>query len=439
MKKLFIIFIGVLAAILALTAFVVSILSRDIPPPDTKDLAPRQVIIPREENAFYDLERLGNSADGTLIVREPASILDYLVGKEWNATVIAKALEENKQALSFFDAAVQKSKFQDPAFAEPTTISLEARPAVIGSLQKIARVSALKALYLMKQGREKEAIEEAMKSIELGGKVQGSQGTMIHYLTGMAMKQVGLEVMQRIVREAKTLSPDVLRSYIPRLVKFTQNEDALRQAFKMEYYLNAQSIDMMASGKLWFGTDLGILPAPGVDSPYVEKLLKNRFYFKPNKTKLLFVQFYRDHIAAVEKPCAQIEIKEPERKIPNPSSVKLLVTENAVGELMYDASVGGLKNVIISKCEEDFLVAATQLIFALRAYKLERNNLPVSLQDLVPQYISQIPQDPFDGKPIRYSATKKILYSVGQDGIDSGGSGGERWQEMPDPTFKLNF
>ena len=47
--------------------------------------------------------------------------------------------------------------------------------------------------------------------------------------------------------------------------------------------------------------------------------------------------------------------------------------------------------------------------------------------------------DPFDGKPIRYSKDKKIIYSVGEDGVDSGGSAGDDWRKMPDPTFSVDF
>jgi hypothetical protein len=427
-KKLFIVFCGVFAAILAFATIVVFVFSRDILPPDDKDLALKTIVIPKEENAFYDLERLGNSLEKTLVVREPPDIFDYLAGKKWDEAAIAKALEENKYALSLFDAAVQKPKFQDPAFADPTKISLGARITTVSATNSIVRISALMALHLMKQGREKEALDEAMKIVELGGKMQKSQGTFIHYLAAAGIKRVGLETIQRIARESKMLSPEIVRPYITRLETFTQNEEELRQAFKMEYHMNALSTDMVASGKLWFGAEEGVPPAPGADHP---------FHFKPNKTKLLFAQLSRDYIADVGKPCAQIETKEVERKIPKPSAVKLLFTENGIGQLMYDAAAVGLKELIISKCGEDFHVAATQAMLALRAYRVAQGVYPASLQELVPNYIPQIPLDPFDGQPIRYSATKKILYSVGKDGVDSGGSEGDNWQDMPDPTFKI--
>ena len=45
-----------------------------------------------------------------------------------------------------------------------------------------------------------------------------------------------------------------------------------------------------------------------------------------------------------------------------------------------------------------------------------------SLESLVPKYINSIPLDPYDGQPFKYSKSKAIVYSVGKDLKDSGGS-----------------
>lgn len=84
-------------------------------------------------------------------------------------------------------------------------------------------------------------------------------------------------------------------------------------------------------------------------------------------------------------------------------------------------------------------VSVTQLLFALRAYRSETGDLPLALEELVPKYIPKVFEDPFDGKPIRYSKDKKILYSVGKDLIDSGGSEIGDTDEMPDPSFRIGF
>ena len=61
---------------------------------------------------------------------------------------------------------------------------------------------------------------------------------------------------------------------------------------------------------------------------------------------------------------------------------------------------------------------------ALRCYKSERQNLPARLEDLVPKYISKVPQDPFSQGPMVYrpqAGATWLVYSVGPDGVDDGG------------------
>jgi hypothetical protein len=60
---------------------------------------------------------------------------------------------------------------------------------------------------------------------------------------------------------------------------------------------------------------------------------------------------------------------------------------------------------------------------AIERYRLVTGKLPEQLGDLVPQYLKEVPLDPFDGKPIRYLRTKPgyRLYSILDDGQDNGG------------------
>jgi hypothetical protein len=60
---------------------------------------------------------------------------------------------------------------------------------------------------------------------------------------------------------------------------------------------------------------------------------------------------------------------------------------------------------------------------ALRCYQFEQGRVPARLDDLVTNYLSKVPQDPFRGRPLIYRAqgTNWLLYSVGPDGVDHGG------------------
>lgn len=81
---------------------------------------------------------------------------------------------------------------------------------------------------------------------------------------------------------------------------------------------------------------------------------------------------------------------------------------------------------------------AIDLLMAIELYRAEVGGLPSSLNDLVPNYLSEVPLDPFDpeGGLLRYrifdepdeSGRTYLLYSVGRDGVDNGGHlGADNW------------
>ena len=57
----------------------------------------------------------------------------------------------------------------------------------------------------------------------------------------------------------------------------------------------------------------------------------------------------------------------------------------------------------------------------------------------MPDYLDAVPRDGFDGTPLRYSRRDRKLWSVGVDGIDTGGHGGDDLEEMSEPTFPVGF
>jgi hypothetical protein len=82
-------------------------------------------------------------------------------------------------------------------------------------------------------------------------------------------------------------------------------------------------------------------------------------------------------------------------------------------------------------------VAITAL--ALERYRLARASLPEMLSQLVPDYLAAVPEDPFDGAPLRYKRAERgfVVYSVGEDGKDDGGK--EEPRKKQGETYDLVF
>ena len=73
-------------------------------------------------------------------------------------------------------------------------------------------------------------------------------------------------------------------------------------------------------------------------------------------------------------------------------------------------------------------IQAARVALAAERHRGDTGRLPSDLAELVPRYLSWIPIDPFDGAPLKLALKDDglIIYSVGQDGVDDGGS--VEWQ-----------
>ena len=79
-------------------------------------------------------------------------------------------------------------------------------------------------------------------------------------------------------------------------------------------------------------------------------------------------------------------------------------------------------------------MAVTRLAVALAGYRADRGQYPEKLDDLTPDYVKSVPPDPFTDQPLIYRVTADgyLLYSVGRNGVDDGGTGDDPEAKMPD-------
>lgn len=73
---------------------------------------------------------------------------------------------------------------------------------------------------------------------------------------------------------------------------------------------------------------------------------------------------------------------------------------------------------------------------AIERFRLRHGRIPQTLESLIPEFLPEVPLDPFDGKPLRYhvDTDEYTVYSVGMDGIDQGGQTDETQLSIP-PDF----
>jgi hypothetical protein len=80
------------------------------------------------------------------------------------------------------------------------------------------------------------------------------------------------------------------------------------------------------------------------------------------------------------------------------------------------------------------------MALAATAYRIEHGAFPKDAADLVPQYMTLVPLDPFSGEPLKVHAEEDggvVLYSIGPDMVDDGGEPFNETSRRGDITFRL--
>ena len=78
-----------------------------------------------------------------------------------------------------------------------------------------------------------------------------------------------------------------------------------------------------------------------------------------------------------------------------------------------------------SEDRADAVAKMTDVGMALALFRSDRGEYPDRLDQLTPKFLSSLPVDPFGDGPFHYRRTDDgfLLYSVGVNGQDDGGSG----------------
>ncbi|QQL44393.1 hypothetical protein [Sulfuriroseicoccus oceanibius] len=179
----------------------------------------------------------------------------------------------------------------------------------------------------------------------------------------------------------------------------------------------------------WIGQKEGSTSPLLADAPLIKSLrgLSASFSFQPNRTIRQAAGHHRQWIAQWHLPWEKI--REAESRLPEtePLSPDRLLIEIINGNGCGDALTYILtaqrfplvRNVLSTNSSRDL----TQLALAIRLYQADNDKaLPDSLEKLVPDYLAQLPVDPFASRPYRFRVVGDdfVLWGVGPDCVDQG-------------------
>jgi len=352
-------FLAVSIFILAIIVFVIPLFlsivkGKDTPPVDDKNLQLQTINLSKEENAFYDLNKLYNTEKHQELINlknVPAGkqlVSDYLNSDQWDQEDIKKLLSDNEEVLQYFTDAAAKGVFQLPEADSQSKISSDMPVTPLNNWREASRLSGVKAISLAKKGSDKEALDEAFKSIIIGNAIKNSQSLLITHLVGIAIKDTGLDVLQKVISIIPQDSP-LLAEYKLKL----ENYQAIGNSapFITEYLVSKQSWDNLEqSSNNRFGM-------------FSKILIKNRFYYKKNLTINYYFDFYNKLAIEAEKDCSELKkVQGLTILLEKNNPIKMYFTENLVGKYYVEIPELALNNVLEKKCTTENKLIETTLI-----------------------------------------------------------------------------
>ena len=420
---------------LLLIAAALAIRGCDEPPPYDEDLKVKRLEIPDDQNALtlfleavekVDIPKrdtpLASQAnqqtkEGEGPQDERELFNEIADGRCWDGPFVERVLKDNAEALGLWEQGLAAPHFQA---IEVKTLA-DQIPQVFDYVN-FGNLVSVRARAAAKREDYEAAFQDCMKLVRFGHRIEGDKGCLLEWLVGVTVKSTGDGLMRDLLPEG-TLPPARLRHYASEVAKYPADA-GLADAFRNEYAVQVETLEGIKSGKydpssLMLVTGAGPARGPGPLDSLGWNVLRVTS-FRPHETRRTCAEAARSRIESVSKPFKDMAPEDP--ALPDFRPAREALSGNLVGRMFCTMLLLTSGNVLQQKCRANVDLAATRILLALKAYKLEKGKLPATLAELVPDYLDSVPLDDYDGQPMRYNAAKKVVYSVGKDLKDDGGS-----------------
>lgn len=154
------------------------------------------------------------------------------------------------------------------------------------------------------------------------------------------------------------------------------------------------------------------------DKPENDKF--SRFFLKPNRTMNRSLGALRRLEPSLMRQAPSREPVWMEAPHPETGPMRWL-NPNWTGLILLRQADDLYQN-LDEGCRSTLATArATAVCIAIRRWQRHHagGGTPSDLHELIPAFLEAVPQDPFDGKPLRWNKTEGVVYSIGSDWTDN--------------------
>ena len=386
----------------------IHVAGRDVPPPDDSDFDLSRPEVAPEDNAYtYFLQATNLLVEST----NQALLIRYGAGLPVDEGEVRDLVEQNADCLALVKRGGECAICQTPPVE-----TIGAQTPYVNSWLHMSRVLGVRAQLARREGRQAEAVDDTIAGMRFGDLVQKDAVCLITYLVGAAIFFTSAEPAMEAAKDP-AVSPDRLERLAAALEEAGPFDGGLARAFRAEYRMQSGIVDEWRRQQEQLA--LSRCDEPGAGQRLVSRLRNSNYFFKPNQTKREMGDTLRRLIGNLSLTYAdRIRTSSEEEEVGRWS----LLLPNATGRMLIRIMRPATEKLQELTCKFDGMLAGARLVVACHRFEREKGRFPETLQELVPQYLAEVPRDPFDGAPFRYSKEKGLAWSVGKNLTDEDGS-----------------
>ncbi len=371
-------------------------------------------------SAFDLLRHSADSAPKTAGLPEFPKELRRINLERWSDTSfpsLTKALFDGERTLALARAAAAAPDPQVPSFTSMT----DNFPYIIASRRVM---DLFRASAAQKAGAGD--LEGSVHELEAGiafARILTRGGALLHALIDYAFEMQACRDL-RLIALQNDLPAPVAQAVILSLLDGDSKAEPLAETLRAEYRAIPGTVELI------YGPTsqpiIGFEDKKGEEEMWRMLSRKGWFFGSTREsTNLHLTSVYRCLVTLAEQPYDPNSIGRLERGfIPDINPHRILLANDPIGYVLTRFTVPAFPGIFIRYRMRATELRATAIVIALRQFERTRGRRATDLNDLVPQYFSSLPLDPFDERPFRYRIRedgKWILYSVGPNQLDEGG------------------
>jgi hypothetical protein len=320
--------------------------------------------------------------------------------------LVSEYLADNTEALRLLHQAASMKRCRFPVDLSKGDI-WSVQPN-LSQLKQGVRLLYLEAIENSENQRPEQAAESVIASLGIA-RALNQKPTIISRLVANACQGVSIASLQHVLNRTSLTDEQLAKL----AVAFVETEDpqGLTRASIGERCLGIDGFDRIRSGKVAI-EDVFLFSE--IPPSFVLALYRPAGLLRLDE--LVYFGFAQDFVKVTQ-------LSPPQRV----AAIQAL-TANAKQLPFYAVlsrrTIDALGSLVTRDVEAIASTRTAVAALAIERYRLAKGDLPDKLDDIVPTYLNAIPQDPFDGKPLRYRKLARgyVVYSIGRDGEDNGGA-----------------